>query len=107
VSRSLAASCVILERRSLRSTGVTRLHHYYEPLRHPRQPSLSLAGVWLTDHSTTDGGFPCCWLFPAVHAVATTPAELGGSFVVCFPSEQRPSLLKRQVGFRIITFEAF
>jgi hypothetical protein len=29
------------------SPGVTRLQRYYEPLRHPTAPSLSLAGVWL------------------------------------------------------------
>ena len=36
-----------LELRSLPSTGVTRLRRYYEPLRHPRRPGLSLAGVRL------------------------------------------------------------
>jgi hypothetical protein len=35
------------ELRSLPSTGITRLHWYYEPLRHPRAPGLSLAGVRL------------------------------------------------------------
>src|ERR1700761_4564445 len=29
--------------RPLPSTGVTRLHRYYEPLRHPKRPGLSLA----------------------------------------------------------------
>ena len=36
-----------LELRSLPSTGITRLQRYYEPLRHPRAPGLSLAGVRL------------------------------------------------------------
>jgi hypothetical protein len=42
-----------LELRSLPSTGVTRLPRYYEPLRHPRAPSLSLAGFRLViaDHA--------------------------------------------------------
>src|SRR6266446_9322 len=35
---------ICLELRSLPSTGVTRLPRYYEPLRHPRAPSLSLTG---------------------------------------------------------------
>jgi hypothetical protein len=39
--------CVRLELRSLPSTGVTRLHRYYEPLRIPTAPGLSLAGVRL------------------------------------------------------------
>ena len=34
-----------LQRGPLPSTGVTRLQRYYEPLRHPGRPGLSLAGV--------------------------------------------------------------
>ena len=44
---SFTAYCICLELRSLPSTGVTRLHRYYEPLRHPIAPGLSLAGVRL------------------------------------------------------------
>ncbi len=47
ISRSLTTYCVCLELRSLPSTGITRLQRYNEPLRHPRAPSLSLAGVRL------------------------------------------------------------
>ena len=47
ISRSLTTFCVRLELRSLPSTGVTRLQRYYEPLRHPGAPGLSLAGVRL------------------------------------------------------------
>ena len=47
ISRSLAACCVRLELRPLPSTGITRLQRYYEPLRHPGAPGLSLAGVRL------------------------------------------------------------
>src|ERR1700686_3883460 len=44
---------VRLELRSLPSTGITRLQRYYEPLRRPRAPSLSLAGFRLViaDHA--------------------------------------------------------
>src|SRR5215469_4294390 len=59
----------------LRSTGITRLPRYYEPLRHPRAPGLSLTGVRLVVPPTTLWGFPCCVRFPCVHAVATTPAQ--------------------------------
>ena len=45
---SLTTSCVCLELRPLPSPGITRLHRYYEPLRHPMPPGLSLAGVRLT-----------------------------------------------------------
>src|SRR5471032_3138559 len=53
ISKSLTTYCVCLELRSLPSTGVTRLPRYYEPLRHPRAPGLSLAGVQLViaDHA--------------------------------------------------------
>src|SRR4051794_25450020 len=47
ISRLSVTSCVGLELRPLPSTGVTRLRRYYGPLRNPRRPSLSLAGVWL------------------------------------------------------------
>src|SRR6516225_7173636 len=42
--RVLTASCVCLELRPLPSTGITRPPQYYEPLRHPSAPGLSLAG---------------------------------------------------------------
>src|SRR5882724_13647726 len=47
ISKSLTTCCVCLELRSLPSTGITRLQRYYEPLRHPRAPGLSLAGIRL------------------------------------------------------------
>ena len=47
ISRSLTTYCVRLELRPLPSTGVTRLQRYCEPLRHPKAPDLSLAGVRL------------------------------------------------------------
>src|SRR6476660_6218837 len=52
ISKSLTTCCVCLELRSLPSTGVTRLQRYCEPLRHPKAPDLSLAGVRLiiADH---------------------------------------------------------
>src|SRR5712691_5227011 len=53
ISKSITTCCVCLELRSLPSTGVTRLQRYYEPLRHPRAPDLSLAGLRLVlaDHA--------------------------------------------------------
>src|SRR6267143_1661878 len=53
ISRSFTTYCVCLELRSLPSTGVTRPPRYYEPLRHPRAPSLSLTGFRLViaDHA--------------------------------------------------------
>src|SRR5882762_545062 len=53
ISGSFTTYCVSLELRSLPSTGVTRLPRYYEPLRHPRAPGLSLTGfrLVLADHA--------------------------------------------------------
>ena len=72
ISRSLTACCVCLELRPLPSTGITRFQRYYEPLRHPSAPGLSLTGVRLIipDHAS---GFPvlralslctCCRHYP-------------------------------------------
>ena len=76
ISRSLTASCVGLELRPLPSPGITRLPRYYEPLRHPSAPGLSLTGVRLIipDHAL---GFPvlralslctCCRQYPGAAA---------------------------------------
>src|ERR1035437_7424320 len=53
ISWSFTTYCVCLELRSLPSTSVTRLQRYYEPLRHPKAPGLSLAGFRLVvaDHA--------------------------------------------------------
>src|SRR6266481_8692028 len=74
ISRSFTTYCVCLELRSLPSTGVTRLPRYYEPLRHPRAPSLSLTGFRLViaDHAL---GLPVFRALSFVHAAATTPAQ--------------------------------
>src|SRR6516164_5921132 len=73
--RSFPTSCVCLELRPLPSTGVTQLQRYYEPLRHPKAPGLSLAGFQLViaDHAM---GLPlrslslctCCRHYPGAAA---------------------------------------
>src|SRR5258706_383116 len=104
--RSFTTYCVCLELRSLPSTGITQLHRYYEPLRHPKAPGLSLAGFQLVVALTTPWGFPCCVRFPCVHAAATTPAQRLG--VVFAQSPSRVSLPRKgcRVGLRIVLFEA-
>src|SRR6266446_2799686 len=80
ISRSLTTSCVRLELRPLPSPSITRLQRYYGPLRHPRAPGLSLAGVQLVipDHAL---GLPvlrmlslctCCRHYPGAAAGRTT-----------------------------------
>jgi hypothetical protein len=87
---SFTTYCVCLELRSLPSTGITRLHWYYEPLRHPGAPGLSLAGVRLAS-LTAPRGFPCCVRFPCVHAAATTPAQRLGVSVRSVTQPYQPS----------------
>src|SRR6266496_3168235 len=89
--RSFTTYCVCLELRSLPSTGITQLRRYYEPLRHPRAPGLSLAGFRLIVVPTTPWGFPCCVRFPCVHAVATTPAQRLGVLIRSFAQPYQPS----------------
>src|ERR1039458_2779798 len=69
---SFPASCVCLEQGLLRSAGITLLPHYYEPIRHPVAPGLSLAGVRLV-LSTTQQGFPCCCCFPLPYMLSPIP----------------------------------
>src|SRR5258708_6793256 len=105
ISRSVTTYCVCPELRPLPSTGITRLQRYYEPLRHPRAPGLSLAGFRLVVAPTTPWGFPCCVRFPCVHAAATTPAQRLGVLFAHSPS--RVSLPRKgcRVGLRIVLFE--
>ena len=90
---------------SLPSTGVTRLQRYYEPLRHPKAPSLSLAGFRLViaDHAM---GLPvlrtlslctCCRHYPGAAAGRTLRSA----------SPSRISLPRKgcRVGLRIVLFE--
>ena len=106
ISRSFTTYCVCLELRSLPSTGITRLQRYYEPLRHPRAPGLSLAGFRLViaDHAL---GLPvfralslctCCRHYPG--------AASGRTASLISPS--RISLPRKgcRVGLRIVLFEA-
>src|SRR5262249_1199334 len=84
--RLWATSDVDLDLRSLPSTGVTRLRRYYEPLRHPRRPGLSLAGFRLAVTRRHRWGFPCFVFLLCPRAVATTPVGLLGACIVRYPS---------------------
>ena len=65
---------------SLRSTGVTPLHRYCEPLRHPLVVSRfpGAAGYTAYPASALSGrdeeGFSSCWVCPCRRAVANHPA---------------------------------
>ena len=91
ISRSLTTYCVRLELRSRPSTGVTRLHQYNEPLRHPRAPGLSLTGLRLVipDHALGPPVFrtlpfcTCCRHYPG--AAAGRTASLIHPSRIAFP----------------------
>ena len=76
LSLSVSSATGLLELGSLPSTGVTRLPRYYEPVRHPRRPGLSLAGVRLGFRSPPMG-LPVLQQLPVCrHAVTITPVGL-------------------------------
>ncbi len=104
-----------LELRPLPSTGVTRRQQYYGPLRHPRRPGLSLAGVRLRVTRPHRLGFPVLrWISVYRHAVVITPvARWVGSLVrrpipAVYIARQRlrPSPRCCRVGVHIGRFEA-
>src|SRR6202166_3647477 len=106
ISRSLTTYCVCLELRFRPSTGITRLPRYHEPLRLPRAPGLSLAGLRLVipDHALgppvlrTLSLCTCCRHYPG--------AAAGRTASLIHPS--RISLPRKgcRVGLRIVLFEA-
>src|SRR3984893_13884461 len=91
ISRSLTTRCVGLALRPLPSTGVDRLQRYCEPLRHPRAPGPSLAGVRLiiADHALELPVLPalslctCCRHYPGAATGGT--ASLIRPVVSAFP----------------------
>ena len=106
ISMSFTTCCVCLELRSLSSTGITRLQRYYEPLRHPKAPGLSLTGfrLVLADHAL---GLPvlrtlslctCCRHYPG--AASGRTASLTSPSRISLPRKGR------RVGLRIVLFEA-
>jgi hypothetical protein len=62
--------------RPLPSAGITRLHRYYAPLRHPSQPGRSLASCQLIHTAITAGTSRVAYGPLCLHAVANTPAGL-------------------------------
>jgi hypothetical protein len=93
------------EVRPLPSTGVTRLPRYYEPVRHPTQPGLSLAGVRLVLEKPPLG-------LPVFHAspVSACRRHYPGGTAECvhrsLPQRLWPSPRNCRVGSHIGSFEA-
>jgi hypothetical protein len=92
--------------RHLPSTGITRFPRYYEPLRHPIRPSLSLTScrLVLCYHRR---GFPCCVCSPVCACCRHYPGRTAGSCSLVLSQQLRPSPRGRQVGSCIARFEAY
>src|SRR5271154_3845644 len=109
ISMSFATFCVCLELRSLPSAGVTRFPRYYEPLRHPRAPGLSLTGVQLVLSSLTRPRFgasrvACAFLVYVLPPLPRCSGWASSSLI----SPSRISLPRKgcRVGLHIVLFEA-
>src|SRR5580658_2027378 len=90
-ARSLTTYCVRLELRSLPSPGITRLHRYNEPLRLPRAPGLSLAGIRLVipDHAS---GSPVLRTLSLCACCRHYPGAAAGAYQLCsFTQPYQPS----------------
>ena len=67
--------------RPLPSPGVTRVHQYNEPLRHPKRPDLALAGCPLRVTRPHRWGFPCCVKVLCQRACVDYPGSRDGASV--------------------------
>ena len=105
ISRSFTTYCVCLELRSLPSTGITQLPRYYEPLRHPKAPSLSLTGFRLVvaDHAL---GLPVFRALSLCTCCRHYPGAASGR-IASLISSRRINLPRKgcRVGLRIVLFE--
>ena len=86
----LTTYCVCLELRPLSSTSITRLQRYYGPLRHPKAPSLSLAGVRLVipDHAR---GLPVLRTLPLCACCRHYPGAAPGRPACSLVQSYQPS----------------
>jgi hypothetical protein len=95
------------EVRSLPSTSITRFRGYYEPLRLPGRPSLSLAGVRLRVRRPHRQDLPCCLDLPVQTCRRLYPGGIvGGIELLPRNLRQRPSPSRCWVGSHIRRFEA-
>src|SRR5208337_5202405 len=84
---------IVLELRPLCSTGITRLRRSYEPLRHPAQPSLALAGCWSGALTSRRVGFPVLPQVSIARMSSPLPRRYGRS--ARFARFPRPASLPR------------
>jgi len=92
--------------RLLPSPGITRLHRYYEPFRHPGRPGLALASCRLISTADHRWGFPCSVCFPMYACRRHYPGRTNRGCPLIPLRQLRPSPSHCWVGFRIGRFEA-
>ena len=92
---------------TLSSTGITRFHRYYDPLRSPKQPCLALASCRLVPIFRFHcWGFPCSVCLP-IHACRRQyPGKSNGSCSLVLLHQRRPSPILRRVSSCVNSFEA-
>jgi len=83
-----------------------RLHRYYEPLRHPSRPGLSLTSCQLIRTAITAGTSRVVYGLLCRHAVAPYPGRTDGICSLVLFHRLRPSPKPRRVGSCINVFEA-
>jgi hypothetical protein len=86
MARPLVASCVVLELRSLRSTGVTRLRRYYEPLRHPKAAEPVPHGMLVGGHTPPPSGASRVALVSCVSVPLPLPRRDQGTRSLVLPT---------------------
>jgi hypothetical protein len=85
------ASCVSFQLRPLCSTGITRLHRSYGPLRHPQRPSLPLTRCQLIAEAITAGASRDCCYSPVPACRRHYPGRSDGTYSLVLFHPRRPS----------------
>jgi hypothetical protein len=87
--------------------GILASHRYYEPLRHPKQPNLTLTSCWLILNIQNHcWGFPCCVWSPSLTCRRHYPGRSNGTCSLVPLRRHRPSPECWRVGTCIALFEA-
>ena len=102
---TITTSRTASEVRPLPSTGVNRLQRYYEPVRHPTRPGLSLTGIRLV-LAGPPLGLPVFRVSPLSACRRHYPGGTAGCFYRSLPQRRWPSPYLRWVGSHVSIFEA-
>ena len=90
----------------MRFFTASRLHRYYEPLRHPRRPGRSLASCQLIQNRDHRWDFSCCVWSPLLACRRQYPGRSDGTCSLVLFHSLRPSPKPGRVSSCISLFEA-